>query len=455
MDKLLSELDWRRFPVQAGVVLTFLLIPLWLRLEQLPILLAPFYVSSFALLLPLLFTVFAWLLTGLPGIRVFMNSSIRAGWAIMLLLLFLWMYGSSGWAFMSEREPQLAINAFVQFGCVVLFALAVACAGPPPRVVIAALIVGLIWNTLLGGAQVVLQGSVGITLLGEFSISAAQRGASVIQSGDIRWLRPYALLPHPNILAGIFFVGLLALVYGLTAKRAIIRLTSLIVMIPALWVFLLTFSRGGYLAFVAGAFVLLPLLWRNRRSQNGLGLALAAALIVGVSFFLVYRPLLFARAGVGLESTELYSAAERSILSQTAVRAISENTLVGVGAGNFPWRASYYLYYDNSPVRGNQVHHMLLAVWAELGLVGLLLLVSAVIFGIEAVLQRIRAQEGDTAGRAVLLAGFIALMIAGLFEHYPYTLLQMQTLLWGIVATAMQSSETQTYLHSPVAVIES
>jgi O-antigen ligase len=429
---------WRQLPVQIGVVLTFLLIPLWLRLEDRPVLFAPLYVSSFALFLPLVFTVTAWLFTGLPGIKAFASSSVRAGWALVLLLLVLWMYASSSWAFMAEREPELAVNTYVQFGVVVLFALATACAGPAPQVVITALVVGLIWNTALGGGQVAMQSSLGLRQLGEFTLGIHQRGISVIQAGEVRWLRPYGLLPHPNILAGVFFVSLLALVYGLTHQRGMIRILSLIIMSTGLWVFLLTFSRGGYLAFAAGAFVLLPLLWRTQRAQQGLGIALMVALMVGISFFLVYRPLLFARAGVGLESTELYSAAERAVLSQTAARAITENMLVGVGAGNFPWRASYYLFYDNSPVRGNYVHNTLLAAWAELGLIGFTLFVIAIILGIEAVFQQIRRGEGDAAGRSALAAGFIALVVAGLFEHYPYSLLQMQTLFWGILAAAMQ-----------------
>ncbi|MBC8170170.1 MAG: O-antigen ligase family protein [Anaerolineae bacterium] len=151
-----------------------------------------------------------------------------------------------------------------------------------------------------------------------------------------------------------------------------------------------------------------------------------------------------------MESTEVYSVAERTVLMQTAARAIHDNPLVGVGAGNFPWRASYYLYYANSPVRGNNVHQVLLSVWADLGFIGLMIFVLAMLLGLEAVYQRIRARDGDVVGRSVLLAGFIALTIAGLFEHYPYTLLPTQTLWWGMLAIAMQSGGEKQETPQPV-----
>lgn len=448
-----SRINWRLLPVQVGVLATFLLTSFWLRLDETPIFFARIYFSKFAILLPMMLTIVAWFLTGMPGFNVFRQGGIRAGWAVALLALVIWMYASSAWAFMRGSEAQMVIDATgtaVQFGVVALFVLVAACAGPPPSVVIPVLILGLIGNAYIGGGQVAAQSSIGLDFLGEFKLNANQSGVSVIQAEGVRWLRPYGLLPHPNIFAGVMLVGLLALVYWLLAERELLHTLALIILPATLWVFLLTFSRGGYLAFAAGAFVLLPLLWRTKRHENGLGLAFIVLLMVGAAFFIIYRPLLLARTGAGLESTEVYSIGERNALMQTAARAISDNPLVGVGAGNFPWRASYYLHYANSPVRGNNVHQVVMSVWAELGLIGLSIFVLTMLLGLEAVYQRIRAGDGDVIGRSVLLAGFIALAIAGLFEHYPYTLIQMQTLWWGLLAIAMQPGDEKSESAHPV-----
>ncbi|HEX2621779.1 MAG TPA: O-antigen ligase family protein, partial [Phototrophicaceae bacterium] len=409
----------------------------------------PFYFSSFAILLPMVFTVGAWLLTGLPGFVAFRRSGIRAVWAIVLLAIPIWMYASSSWAFMAGSEHRMMITATAaatQFGIVVLFVLAAASAGPPPKSVITVLVIGLFWNSVLGGTQVALQHSTGLGRLGEFKLSITQPGISIIETNGIRWLRPYALMQHPNSLAPVFIVGLLTLVYGLTSRWWLTQFISFIVMVGGVWVFLLTFSRGGYLGFAAGSFALFPLLWRIKRAEQGLGIAVIVAAMIGLTFVLIYSPFLMARSGVGTtepEPTEVYSVTERDLLTQLAYRAIDQNILVGVGAANFDWRASYYLFYDHSPVRGRYVHSTLLSIWAELGVVGLILFVLAMLLGIETVLQLIRAKNGDIAGRAVLLAGFLALIIAGMFEYYPYTMLQMQTLWWGILAIAIQPAPVQ------------
>ncbi|MBC8098460.1 MAG: O-antigen ligase family protein [Armatimonadetes bacterium] len=432
------KINWRTLPTHIGIVATFLAIPLWLRLPALPFGFAPLYVSGFMLVLPLLFTIISWFLSGMPGWARFKASDIRAGWAVALLGIALWMYGSSGWAFMAGRDPSIALSATVQFGLVALLALATACAAPPPGVIIAALIFGLVWNSALAGAQVALQSSVGLTALGEFPLNITQAGVGLLQAGDVRWLRPYGLLSHPNVLAGFMVVGLLALTDWLTSPRGRVHWLALLILIGTLWAFLLTFSRGSYLALAVGAVFLLPLLWRAKRAQHGLGTALLVAVMVGVSFFILYRPLLLARAGVGAEDIEVFSVGERALLLQTAARAISESPILGVGAGSFPWRASYYFFFDDVPIRGNNVHHVLMSVWAELGIVGLGLFVAATVLGVEAVFKHIRANDSASTERGVLLAGFIALGIIGLVDHYPYSMIQMQTLWWGILAVAMR-----------------
>jgi O-antigen ligase len=427
----------RWLPARVGTLVVFLLTPVWLRVPPSTPMFSDLYVARFVLFLVMGLTVIAWLLTGLPGFTALRRDRLRAGWLLTLLLMALWMFATGAWAFMGDRFPELATGAAVQFSMVVLFTLVTACVSVPPRWIAAALVFGLIWNAGLAGAQVAEQGSVGgiFRALGEFPLGVNLQGISYLTSGDLRWLRPYGLLPHPNVLAGWMAVGLLVLIPWLARGRGFIL--ALLVLTGTLWAFGLTFSRGAWLGLASGAFALLPLAIRLRWPRRRLIAAVLVAGAVAAAFFVTYRPLILARAGAGGENVELYSVGERSLLIGAALAAIYDQPLRGIGAANFPWYASYEFYDAGVPLRGNNVHHYLLSAWAEIGAVGLALVVMALVLGIEAALRSIRRGERDRHTRAALLAGFTALVASGLVDHYVWSLLQMQTLWWGVLAAAL------------------
>src|SRR5690606_2703061 len=109
------------------------------------------------------------------------------------------------------------------------------------------------------------------------------------------------------------------------------------------------------------------------------------------------------------------------------------------------WRTSYYLVETFYELRGDNVHHVYQSAWAELGVVGFGLLLIALAAGLEAALRaaRVNAAGGTSSldnktSRAALLAIVLALIIIGLFDHYPWTILHFQMLWWGALATAGQ-----------------
>src|SRR5690606_27181710 len=104
-------------------------------------------------------------------------------------------------------------------------------------------------------------------------------------------------------------------------------------------------------------------------------------------FGLLFSPFLQARAGVSTESIELRSISDRVVFTEFALRAVSEFPIGGVGIGNFPWRASYYLIGTGFDLRGDNVHNIFLSAWAELGTAGLVILLSALVAGIWAALR--------------------------------------------------------------------
>lgn len=99
-----------------------------------------------------------------------------------------------------------------------------------------------------------------------------------------------------------------------------------------------------------------------------------------------------------------------------ALRSIAERPIFGVGIGNFPWRASYFIVGTHD-LRGDNVHHVLLSAWAELGTVGLVLVLLALIFAALAIGQRLRSHGATRIDCAGLIA--LAVITVGLDRRRP------------------------------------
>ena len=434
--------SWRsKWLIHAGILLTFALIPVWFRLPQLP-LFAPLYVTRFLIFLPMLWTIGWWLVLRAPGLRDLLHSRWRTLWALCLLLLALWGFASQAWAFQRVQYPEVAGTAALQLGVSALFVLVVACAAPSPRTVVAVIALDVIWNGVLTVLQAQAQSSLGLTWLGEFPFSVNQVGVSILESGSLRWVRPYGLLPHPNLLAGSLLVGVFAAAAWIISARRRQQVAGIILLALGGWALLLTFSRaawGG--AFVGVLAIILFLRPHLRRVNVRVGIAAAAlvTLLIGLAFAVGYAPLLAARAGEGEELVELRSVSDRIVFMDFAFRSIAERPIFGVGIGNFPWRTSYYLVETTFDLRGDNVHNVLLLVTAELGVVGLALVVGAIAFGVIDVIRglRIASPDDDRAARLALFAVFVALLAVGFLDHYPWTQIQFQVAWWGCLAAAM------------------
>jgi len=377
---------------------------------------------------------------GLPGIKDLWHDRTRRWWVLAILGLLLWALLSSQWAYTRHFRPQVTMGAALPFCLSLLFALVVACAAPARRFLITALIFGLIWNSGLTFLQVANQGSIGLRAIGEFPASL-ENGASVVQAGGVRWIRPYGLLPHPNMLAGFLMIGLLAVTAWVISKRPMAWFIGTVIALAGLFALMLTFSRASWGGFAIGLGIMVVLAWRDESGSSRRFLrlepllTLALAMIVGLVFVLLFQNFLLARAGLSTESIELRSISDRVVYSQFALRSIGETPIFGLGIGNFPWRASYYLMFTEYDLRGDNVHNIYLSAWAELGIIGLILLVSVMILGAWAVV-RTPHHTREYIEQIALFAGFAALAVIGLLDHYPWTTIQFQAAFWGLLAAA-------------------
>ncbi len=431
---------WRAFALgmtRAGAIVALLLLPVWYRLPADALPGTDLYVTRFALALAVAWTGAWWLASGCAGVRTrLLASRVRLAWAAALLVLAGWAALSQSWAFMRLSRPDVAENAALQFGLATLFALALACCGLRPRSAALALGVGLAWNAALVIVQALAGGAIGLLALGEFPVRADTPGVSIVRAGAQVFVRPYGLLPHPNIAAGILLPGVLAAIGAWAARSRAWRRAGVLLAPVGLLALLLTFSRAAWLGLALGGLVLALAGLKPLRRPDVRRAALAGVLLclaVAVAFALLCWPLLSARTQ-GSEPTEMRSIADRIVYTDFALRAISEHPLTGVGVGNFGWQSSAYLRETFYALRGDNVHNIYLLVWAELGTPGVLLFVLALLCGVTGGARAVRA-TGDPF-RAALLASACGLMLIGLLDHYPHSLLHGQVALWGALALA-------------------
>jgi len=408
---------------------------MWLKWSFAPAPFTPNYVLGFIITAVMIGTIALWLMSGCKGWRNLIASTWHIAFCVCLIFLTLWAFLSQFWAFGLDDYPGLAQTASLQLLIVMLFTFVVIAASPPIDFVIPVLIVSMLIHGSIGGLQVIFQSDIGLDILGEFSLDVAESGVSVLESNGERWLRPYGLLPHPNVLAGIIAFGILASAAWIleSGKKYGFGIMSFVI---GFWFLMLTFSRSAWIGFLAGVIFAFPFVWRVENFWKKILPVIAGTFVVGCIFVAIFHPLLLSRAGVGEQNTELRSVSDRIVYMDIAWRGIREYPVTGVGAGNYPWYASNIIfYYTDFDLRGDNVHNIYLSIASELGFIGFALFSGVILSGFGAVLKQ------KTPGKIALLAGFFAWMLIGLFDHYMWTLVLTQSLWFGILGAAMSGTD--------------
>jgi hypothetical protein len=479
---------YQQFLIHIGILVTFFLIPLWLRIPNAPKSFTREYVLGFVWLIPLIFTLTIWVTSGFLGIKQVARSRRRSLFAFSLLGLALWANLSVLWAYMRDLRPEVTVGVAGQVGIMALFGVMVLATAPAPRRVALALMLGMIAYGIIGAWQVTIQDDIGLRFLGEFRLDRAQGGISVVQAGDVRWLRPYGLTPHPNVYAGYMLVGVLCAVGWVLARiiptpkspphkmeRGLDTADSLaslhihkmeqgldtadnfvspplntvgrglgggvIIMLFGLWVLFLTFSRSSWLGFALGLIAMLIMLtirkmWTKRALRRGLLVGGAMVLLGGI-FIALYHPFILARAGVTDEYVERRAVNERAIHLSVAYVAFEEEPIWGVGIGNFPWYSTYYLKYEmRLDMKGDNIHNIYLSALTELGIIGLILMLAGLLVALIKIPTDIH--------RLALWGGVLGLALVGLFDHYTWSMLAYGALWWGLMGAVLADPYTAT-----------
>ncbi|MFA6198355.1 MAG: O-antigen ligase family protein [Patescibacteria group bacterium] len=323
-------------------------------------------------------------------------------------------------------------------------------------------VAGATLQAALGLIQFISQQTWASKWFGLATHDPSQLGTIVVETGQLRILRAYAALPHPNMLGGLLAVGIVIL-FGLyfdlfgrintwwrgvepnlrgrhrwqKHRRAIVGfiteiacyLTALILMTAGLMV---SFSRSAGIGLVIGLGVIGGYTLIRSQSYRRIAfgkLVVVVALTVGVTIAIFPQPWL-TRLQVD-SRLEQQSINTRETYQEQAFHLFKHYWLVGTGLGNYT--AGLHEKYPNlNPWEYQPVHNILLLAAVELGWLGI------VVFGFflyelcRRIYRGLVRSMGDSPWAMTFSAALISLLIIGLFDHYLWSL-HFGIMLWWLV----------------------
>lgn len=275
-------------------------------------------------------------------------------------------------------------------------------------------IAGAVCTSVLGIWQFLSQSTFAFKWLGIIHHPVWESGTSVIVGENIgRWLRAYGGFQHPNVFGGYLVVALLFVLF-LKSKVSgqwskVFLFISYILNLTALF---FTFSRSAWLAFA----IFLSLYFFISLFQKRLSFIiyhLLLTFVISIILTATFFPLVQTRI-LGDSSHEIASISERVDLNSEAIEIFKQNKWVGVGVGNYTF-AAYELNPEREGWQYQPVHNVFLLVLAELGIVGVILLLTVIY-------SFYRYQKADSRYHGQLyLLFFICYLVISSFDHYPYS----------------------------------
>jgi O-antigen ligase len=191
----------------------------------------------------------------------------------------------------------------------------------------------------------------------------------------------------------------------------------------------LSASRGGLFAL---GVALLAAVFVSGRARGRVAVVAALVGAVGFYYFAALAPPDAKERIFGAESSVSSGEESRSTIWKVGVRMFKANPVAGVGAGNFINAERHYVLQPGALARTDEVieapkvaHNTYLGVAAELGVVGLALYLTIVIFSLRAALLAARnfRRRGQLIAEILarsLAVALIGLLTANFFLTQPY-----------------------------------
>jgi O-antigen ligase len=303
----------------------------------------------------------------------------------------------------------LDVNVFVNSGRLLLYLLVAILfyverenvlknLGERKNILVTVLAGVLFFQLLLAIGQINQGTALGLTFLGESSVSAGDVYASSFDLGGRLLLRGYGTFPHPNLLSGFAsFVLVVSTALYLYFKKIDLR-QMLMLFVPATLLLLLSFSHTGFLVLGAVILIYLGYFGYKKFSKGKVPLAF-------MGLWEVFLP-------------NDRSVSERVDLVKASFLYLKDYPITGVGSGNFV--KNFYQYSPSSDAGLSlmqPVHNIFMLVLVEHGIImgGLLNILIISYF----IIRFVRSNS-----KLFILLLFSYLLIVGNLDHYFLTLPQ-------------------------------
>ncbi|HEX9092901.1 MAG TPA: O-antigen ligase family protein [Coriobacteriia bacterium] len=284
--------------------------------------------------------------------------------------------------------------------------------------IVDALCATVLLQELLAVAQYFTGSSLGLASLGESELMRMTFGGET-------FVRVAATLVHPNQFSN--FLGVLLpilLSVLLTGRRGPgRRILYSTVFALGMLVFILSFSRTGWIHIAASSLVVLLLSVRRgivRREISNV--AVVGGLLASI-MLLVFSGAIVAR----LFQSDAVLVTMRFDMARVALRMIGDSPVLGMGANNY---VNVLPDYDFLGVMSAPVHNLYLLIAAELGAVGLASFLVVVATLVRRLLQAGRTSHVLSGAIAVGLLGATAGFAVDGLSDFSYALASMHALFW-------------------------
>lgn len=328
--------------------------------------------------------------------------------AFSLLGLFAWILLSIFWS----KDPNLALFFAFRFLELLILIYLLLSDILPRNKIIKFFAIGAIIQVLIGFVQYLIQGSLGLSFLGESQFGGDTLNIAKIDLGGEKIVRSYGTFSHSNIFGGYLLIAFALLLQNISRKNF-----SKLILIGILFLFgiLLSFSRSAWIATFSVTFMILminPIKINWKYFLLIFMIGVFSLVVLNLDKIIISRILDFS----------LQSIDQRLIYSEIAGKMIYSHSFFGVGYGQFVLNMPDYYGNVLSPWLFQPVHNYLLMLFSELGFIGLLFwgfIAVSILNLIDYAMRRI--VKSDRFYWKMYISILLGLLVLSLFDHYLYT----------------------------------